>query len=75
MGDPTRLEEDRVSVEVGSVYKNTTGNMVLLVIGRSLLSARCVIIWTNADVMTAYCLGDVDSWDLKLIEEHWTRVD
>jgi len=64
-----------MTVEVGAVYKNTTGNMVLLVIGRTLLSARCVIIWANAEVTTAYQPGEVDSWSLKLIEEHWTRVD
>lgn len=61
-------------VEVGSVYKNTSENMVLLVIARTPLSARCVVIWSNADVTTAYSPGDVDSWNVELIEKHWTLV-
>jgi len=63
-----------MTVEVGATYKNTSKNLVLLVVSVSSLSARCVVVWSNEDVTTAYRAGDMDSWDLKLIEEHWSRL-
>lgn len=63
-----------MTVEVGSTYKNTSKNLVLLVVSVSSLSARCVVVWSNEDVATAYRAGDMDNWNLKLIEEHWTRL-
>lgn len=64
-----------MTVEVGAVYKNTSGTMILLVISHSSVSAQCVTIWVNEEFTTAYSLGDVDSWGIKLIEENWTRLN
>lgn len=63
-----------MTVEVGAVYKNTNENMVLVVVAVTSLSARCVVVWSDEDVMTAYRPGEMDSWNLRLIEEHWTRL-
>jgi len=62
-------------VDIGDVYTNTNGNLVLLVLARSKLVARCVVLWTNEAVMTAFRTGEVDSWRIALIEEHWKRVN
>lgn len=61
-------------IRVGDVFVNTHGTMVLLVISRSPLSARCVVIWASEEVTTAYRVGEVDSWSVSLISDHWKRV-
>lgn len=63
-----------MTVEIGNVYLNTSKNLLLLIISRTVLSARCVVLWSNQDIETAYRSGDVDTWQVKLIEELWERV-
>ena len=67
--------ESATTIGVGSVYKNTNESMMLLVVALYSLSARCVVVWINEDVTTAYRVGEMDNWNLELIEEHWTRLD
>lgn len=64
-----------MTIDVGDVFKVTSGNMLLLVLSCSRDTAHCVVIWANEDVSTAYRVGDTDRWSLKLIEEHWTHVN
>lgn len=64
-----------MKVHIGAVYLNNSRNLVLLVLAKTNLSARCVVIWSNEAVTTAYRVGEVDSWSLELIELHWRRVN
>jgi hypothetical protein len=63
-----------MTVEVGAVYKSTSKNLLLIIVSRTALSARCAVLWSNQDVETAYRVGDMDTWGIKVIEESWERV-